>query len=187
MAFLFDTETGEELFNGQVTPNGFRIDTAGSHYLEINVKKEILNEARDGLVEDTRFNRSATDGSRFTDPGIYTVTIRNPSTNEEPTTKVIYVGDDDLLKASVANGMSVSEVQKQLDEGATVAEDGTLIQASSGFDSLVESVSDSDSSDQADSNSPKKSIFAVRPVFIVLLILAIIFAIFRARRGGERK
>ena len=126
MAFLFDSVTGGELYDGMVTPNGFRIDLAQSHYLEINVQRKVMNDTGDEVIEDTRFNRSATDGSVFTDEGIYVVTIKNPATDEQ-TTKTIYVGDDPVLKASVANQMDVAEVNEQLSQGATVAEDGTLM------------------------------------------------------------
>lgn len=133
MAFLFDTETGSELVNGSVTPNGFRIDTAGSHYLDINVRRDVLNEAGDEIVEDTRFNRAATDGSVFTDEGIYTVTIENSTTGEE-TSKTIYVGANDLLKATVANQMDIADVEDQIAQGAVVAEDGTLMYAAVDLD-----------------------------------------------------
>ena len=126
MAFLFDVATGDELTNGSVTPNGFRIDAANSHYLEINVRRDILNSEGDELVEDTRFNRSATDGSTFTDEGIYTVTIKNQTTGEV-TTKTIYVGENEVLSASVANQMDIAEVEEEIARGARVAEDGTLM------------------------------------------------------------
>ena len=188
MLFLFDTETGDELYNGSVTPNGFRIDTANSHYLEINVKREVLNETRDGLVEDTRFNRSATSGSEYVDAGIYTVTARNPTTGDEPTTKVIYVGDDDLLKASVANGISVTEVQERIDAGATVADDGTLVQADAQIpDETGEDAGDMDASELPGHKDPNESFFSVRPIFIVLLAMAIVVAALRMRKGGAKK
>lgn len=188
IVYLFDTETGGELFNGQVTESGFRIDTGGSNYLDISVKKEILNEARDGLVEDVRFNRTAKNGSEFKEPGIYTVTVRNNSSNDEPTTKVIYVGDDDLLKASVANGLSISEVQRQLDAGATVTEDGMLVQASATVESGdAESGEEAASIEETQKSDAKKSSLPIRPVFIALLAAAIIVAVLRVVRGGRKK
>ena len=133
MAFLFDTETGKELVNCSVTENGFRIDAAGSHYLEINVRRSVLSSTGDELVEDTRFNRAATDGSSFTDEGIYEVTVRNQATGEE-TSKTIYVGDNEVLRASVANQMGIAEVEEQLARGAAIAEDGTLMYAAVDLD-----------------------------------------------------
>ena len=64
----------------------------------------------------------------YTDEGIYTITVSNIYTNQT-TTKVIYVGTDDVLKAHVATGLSIADVEYHLSMGATVAEDGTLIPA----------------------------------------------------------
>lgn len=191
MLFLFDTETGNELYNGSVTENGFRIDTANSHYLEIGVKKEILNDTRDGLIEDTRFNRSATNGSTFTDPGIYTVTVRNPTTGDEPTIKVIYVGDDDLLKATVANGMTVTEVQQYLDDGATVASDGTLMQASADANDLNGEEADQNQEASSDSelDNSKRSKKGLPIIRIILIVTAVIAStrILRLLRRQKRQ
>ncbi|MBQ9043036.1 MAG: hypothetical protein IJ111_15335 [Eggerthellaceae bacterium] len=130
MMFLFDTKTNDELFNGSVTPNGFRIDLAGSHYLDVSVKKDVMNETRDGLVEDTRFNRTANDGDRFEEEGIYTIKVKNPSTSEEPTEKRIYVGTDDVMKAAVANNIDVADAQKRIQGGEAVDDNGKFVQAS---------------------------------------------------------
>lgn len=137
MMFLFDTATNNELFNGSVTSSGFRIDMAGSHYLDVSVKREVLDSTGDGLTEDVRFNKTATDGAVFEDEGIYTVTVKNPNTGEEATTKRIYVGTNDAMKASVANNMTLAEAQRQIAEGATVADDGTLKRASKQTDTAA--------------------------------------------------
>ena len=137
MMFLFDTATNNELFNGSVTSSGFRIDMAGSHYLDVSVKREVLDSTGDGLTEDVRFNKTATDGAVFEDEGIYTVTVKNPNTGEEATTKRIYVGTNDVMRASVANNMTLAEAQRQIAEGATVADDGTLKRASKRTDTAA--------------------------------------------------
>lgn len=137
MMFLFDTATNNELFNGSVTSSGFRIDMAGSHYLDVSVKREVLDSTGDGLTEDVRFNKTAADGAVFEDEGIYTVTVKNPNTGEEATTKRIYVGTNDAMKASVANNMTLAEAQRQIAEGATVADDGTLKRASKKTDTAA--------------------------------------------------
>ena len=61
MVFPFDVETGEELTNTSYTENGFYLDLAKSRYLNVDIKKEVLKEGAEGLVEDTRFNRPAKD------------------------------------------------------------------------------------------------------------------------------
>lgn len=130
MVFLFDKESGVELYNGSATEHGFRIDLAGSRYLTVNVQKQILNPTQDGLVEDSRFNRSATDGSEFTEDGIYTITVRSDSNVEEPTTKRIYVGNDPILKASVVNSLDIQTVRERLEAGEIIDADGNLVPAS---------------------------------------------------------
>lgn len=77
MVYVFDSQTGAELVNGSVTPNGFRIDTAKSSYPKLTIKKEMMNDTATGLTEDTRFNQAATDGSIYTDEGIYTIKAYN--------------------------------------------------------------------------------------------------------------
>lgn len=175
MMFLFDTATNNELFNGSVTSSGFRIDMAGSHYLDVNVKKEVLNSTGDGLTEDVRFNKAATDGAVFDDEGIYTVTVKNPNTGEEATTKRIYVGTDDVMKASVANNMTLSEVQMQIANGATVADDGTLKPAAKKADITTEKSSDK-------SKSATRMSYPVVVLFGVATALIAAFAVMAQRK-----
>ena len=125
MVFAFDNTTGDELMNGASTENGFRLNMANSHYLNVDIKKEILNETGDGLVEDTRFNRPAKDGDVYDEEGIYTITVKNQYTNRE-TEKVLYVGTNSVMKASVTNGLSIIEVEELVAHGATINADGTM-------------------------------------------------------------
>ena len=129
MVFPFDVTTKEELLNTSFTENGFYLDLAYSRYLDIDVKKEVLNETGDGLVEDIRFNRPAKDGDQYTEEGIYTITVSNQYTNQQ-TVKKIYVGTNDVMKAHAATGLAFSEINYQLSTGASVGRDGTLIPAS---------------------------------------------------------
>ena len=119
-------KTGSELTNSSITPNGFYLDLAKSRYLKINIKREILKEGADGLVEDTRFNRPAKDGEKYTDEGIYTITVKNVYTGQD-TSKKIYVGTDDILIAHMATGLPIEEIIKQVNQGATIMEDGTIV------------------------------------------------------------
>ena len=125
MFFANDVETGDFLDNKSWTSNGFRVDLGGSKYLTLNVKKEILEEGLGGLVEDVKFNRPAKDGSIFTDEGIYTITVTNGYTNQS-TTKVIYVGCDDIIKAYLATGMSIDDIRDLVARGAIINPNGTL-------------------------------------------------------------
>lgn len=125
MAFPFDVKTKEELTNTSITPNGFYLDLAKSRYLDVNIKRQVLKKGAKGLTEDVRFNKPAKDGDEYTKDGIYTVTVKNKYTNQT-TEKVIYIGNDDVLKAYVVTGLPISDIQKQIDQGATVNKDGTL-------------------------------------------------------------
>ena len=170
MMFLFDTATNNELFNGSVTSSGFRIDMAGSHYLDVSVKREVLNSTGDGLTEDVRFNKTATDGAVFEDEGIYTVTVKNPNTGEEATTKRIYVGTNDAMKASVANNMTLAEAQERIAEGATVADDGSFRTASKKTDASANEVSGKNG-DAASMGGPVIALLAVGLVLILAFIV----------------
>lgn len=125
MVFPFDVATGEELTNKAITENGFYLDLAKSRYLEINVKKEVLREGATGLTEDVRFNKPASDGEEYTDEGIYTITVSNPYTEEE-TVKKIYVGTNNILKAYMMTGYSISDIQSLMKDGATIDDDGNI-------------------------------------------------------------
>lgn len=170
MMFLFDTATNNELFNGSVTSSGFRIDMAGSHYLDVSVKREVLNSTGDGLTEDVRFNKTSTDGAVFEDEGIYTVTVKNPNTGEEATTKRIYVGTNDAMKASVANNMTLAEAQERIAEGATVADDGSFRPASKKTDASANEVSGKNG-DAASMGGPVIALLAVGVVLILAFIV----------------
>lgn len=170
MMFLFDTATNNELFNGSVTSSGFRIDMAGSHYLDVSVKREVLNSTGDGLTEDVRFNKTATDGAVFEDEGIYTVTVKNPNTGEEATTKRIYVGTNDAMKASVANNMTLAEAQELIAEGATVADDGSFRSTSKKTDVLANAVSGKNGG-AASMGGPVIALLAVGVVLILAFIV----------------
>jgi len=125
MVYPFDTVNKNELTNTSVTENGFYLDLAKSEYLDINVKKEVLKEGAEGLVEDTRFNMPASDGESYTDEGVYTITAKNRYTNQT-TTKIIYVGTNDLLKAHVTTNLSLKEIKKQMAQGAKINADGSI-------------------------------------------------------------
>ena len=127
MVYPFDIKTKGELSNTSVTENGFYLDFANSRYLDINIKKEVLNEGANGLAEDVRFNRPAKDGEEYTEEGIYTITSSNRYTGQL-TTKRIYVGNNDVLKAVAATGLSVKEVNDYIaSSGAKVESNGAIL------------------------------------------------------------
>lgn len=126
MVYPFDTVTGTELADNAITENGFRLDMAKSHYLTIDVKKEIVKSNAGVFVTDERFNRPAKDGETYNDEGIYTFTVKNRYTDSEPTTKVIYVGESPVLRA-MAGGQSLEEINDLTAQGAELQEDGSFL------------------------------------------------------------
>lgn len=125
MVYPFDVKTGSELTNSSMTENGFRLDLAKSRYLKINLKRETLKDSADGLVEDARFNGPAGDGAEYTDEGIYTITVSNEYTGQF-TTKKIYVGTNSILRAYMATGLSIPEINDLIADGANILADGTI-------------------------------------------------------------
>lgn len=180
MIYPFDVKTKAELNNGAITENGFYLDTAKSRYLNLNIKKEILKEGATGLTEDTRFNKVAKDGEQFTDEGIYTITATNRYTNET-TTKKIYVGTNDVLKAFVSSNLSIEEIQTQLANGAAVDENGTIIPA-------VETKAETANNAKVTEAEPIPEI-SIIPILAVAAILALIvvIAIITKKKKAKKK
>ena len=114
MIFPKDTVTGAELRNTSVTENGFVLDLAYSRYLNINVKYSVLTDGASGIVEDIRYNRPASDGEKYTEEGIYTITVGNRYTGEI-TQKQMYVGTDERLMDYVNKGYSVEQMIEDME------------------------------------------------------------------------
>ncbi len=125
IVFPVDLKTGGDLANEASAESGFYLDYAMSKYLDVNVKKEVMNEGLNGLVEDVYFNRPAKDGEKYTDEGVYTITTKNVYTNQV-TEKKIYVGSDEIMKVYTKTGLSIDTIKQQIENGAKVNDDGTL-------------------------------------------------------------
>lgn len=124
MVFMRDLESNSELTNESTAAKGFMVDFAGSKYLKINVKKEQITEGRNGLVEDTRYNRPAKDGEEYTESGIYTLTVSNDYSNEQ-TVKKIYVGEDEGMLKLLKSSYTIDEIEDMLNKGITIDEEGS--------------------------------------------------------------
>lgn len=125
-AFLRDVDTNQFITNANVAPHGFYIDVANSQYLTMTIKREVLSESLDGLVEDTKFSGVAREGRNYTDEGIYTVTIKNLATGDS-VTKRVYVGDRSILLVHMKTGMPISEINERLAAGAYIDDNGQLV------------------------------------------------------------
>lgn len=125
MVYPFDIATGAELSNSEITENGFRLDMARSRYLTIDVKKSVVTQGPDGYSEDVRFNRPAKDGDSYEEEGIYVFDVKNLYTGEN-TTKTIYVGSTDYMKALAVNNYTVSQLNEEIKRGKVIQSDGSL-------------------------------------------------------------
>ena len=128
--FLFEVDSsgnrkGEILNNAHVS-DGFMIDLAKSRYLNVEIKRDILTKNGDFYSRDTRSNQVSESGKIYKEPGIYTITVKNDYV-ENPTVKVVYVGDDPLLKAFVDAGYSVEKMVDTNLSKVDVDEMGRLI------------------------------------------------------------
>lgn len=189
MAYPFDITTGSELTNSSMTENGFRLDLAKSRYLKVNVKREVLKDSADGLVEDTRFNGPAKDGAEYTEEGIYTITVSNDYTNQF-TVKKIYVGTNKVLRAYMTTGLSIPEINNLVADGATIMDDGTIKLADKAFepDEPTESSQTSEPVAESETSETKEvaEVIAdvnhsdtaknVSPIIIVVIIAAVVSA-----------
>ena len=127
MVFPFDIETGNEVPNNGIVKSGFTIDLANSHYLSVFAKKENLSSNGVSLSEDTRFNKIVSDNTKFDQEGKYTISVVNQYTGMT-TEKVIYVGDNAIMKCHVLNGLTIEQINELLAQGYTIANDGSLIE-----------------------------------------------------------
>ena len=97
MVFFYKLgENKDEITNGAVAVDGFRVDFKNSYFLTVTVTKDILVDNNGILTLDTRFNKAVADGDEFKDEGLYTITVSNQYTNEH-VTKKISVGQNKIL------------------------------------------------------------------------------------------
>lgn len=174
MVFPFDVSTGAELSNAAFTENGFYLDLANSRYLDINIKKKVLNESGDSLVEDVRFNKPAKDKEEFTEEGIYEITVKNNETGES-TEKIIYVGKDSLLKAYATTGFTLPEIKEKLDNGASIDDNGNIVY-------LDATTTKKESKKMTDDEDPDE--FPVVVIYVAIIILVLVIAIIVLKQKG---
>lgn len=177
MVFFFDSKTNAEILNNTTTENGFYIDFANSKYLDVDVKREILNTETGEL--DMRFNRPTKSGEHFTEEGVYTITFKNKYI--EPESKKIYVGNNDVLKAFVYNPhLTLDEVKYRISQGDTIDENGKFIATSN---TKTTSMTVPNDNVQEDGSSFNYTIYIILPV-AVLLALVILF-VYRIKKNKQ--
>lgn len=125
MVYPFDISTGAELSDNALTENGFKLDLAKSRYLEVNIVRDAVKKENDRYSLDTRENTATQDGKAYTTEGIYTFTVKNPSTGES-TIKTIYVGSSPIYK-TLASGKTIESINELLDQGGQLQDDGLIL------------------------------------------------------------
>jgi hypothetical protein len=176
MVFPFDVATRSELTNKTSTPNGFRLDLARSRYLDIDIKRETLSSNGNELVEDTRFNGPAADGDEYTEEGLYVITVRNRYTGQQ-TTKQIYVGTDDVMRAYAATGEPISDIREQIANGATVDSDGNIVLASKSVVGQPASSSANDANLADEPQQANDSHDSLTKVIVAVIVIAVAAAV----------
>lgn len=195
MVYPFDIKTKSELTDKAFTKNGFYLDLAKSRYLNIDIKKQVLNEGKDGLVEDTRFNRPSYDGAEFTDEGIYIITVSNPSTGQQ-TTKTIYVGENKVLTAYAtyaSTGLTIGKISEMVANGSIIDENGmisdTVLTPSTSEPDSALNEENLDKTDEYKNDNTASTDFDLRTVVIAafIIVLAILFFIISKSKKKKAK
>ncbi len=129
MVFFYKLgENKDEITNGAVAEDGFKVDFKNSYFLSVSVKKDILVDNNGILTLDTRFNKAVSDGDEFKDEGLYTITVSNQYTKEQ-VTKKISVGRNKILNVYAAHYGTVdpNEIAKQLDQGVEINDQWMMV------------------------------------------------------------
>ena len=107
MVYTFNS-AGNEISNGSVVTDGFYLDLANSHYLDVQLQKEVIgNSGFLGETTDTRFNTVGVDKRFYDSEGLYTIVVSNPVTGASTTKKILVAGQENsTLKKAVATTYS---------------------------------------------------------------------------------
>ncbi|MBQ3544647.1 MAG: HNH/ENDO VII family nuclease [Lachnospiraceae bacterium] len=148
-------------------------------------------------MEDVRFNKPAKDGEEFTDEGIYTITASNRYT-KTTTQKIIYVGTNDILKAYATTGLSINEIKKAVNGGATIDEKGFITLANkevisskennvSEYISLEkESINDNVETDIEEKDKTVNRKYIVKVVVAIIIGVVAVVLIIRCKRANNK-
>ena len=125
--FLFDTVTQSELSDRSNTENGFRLDYANSKYLDVYVEQKAIHFNGTSYSVDTRGNKSAKNGSEYTEEGIYEISIQHDYNNNRTTEKTIFVGSSPIIKALSKNNITIADINNFLAQGYKIDNEGSLV------------------------------------------------------------
>lgn len=133
-AYALDSKSNKVLNDKDFVSSGFKIDLRESKYLECVIEYYTVNIQHipyDNIRLEPKGPQVFTDGSMFKEPGKYVLTIKNPIAFDENQTIELYVGGDTekdiYLKALSRNVYSLDEINKLLESGVIINEDGSII------------------------------------------------------------
>lgn len=129
MIQLKDTETGLELFNHDVTKNGFALNFNGSKYLKVNIERKKLGKHGNEYVWDTVRNIAAKDGDSFKSEGLYSITIENAI--GEVTEKTIYVISPEAYERYRNDNLPIETVLKKELDGDDLSKTSSAVKKKS--------------------------------------------------------
>lgn len=216
MIFARDLGTQNELYDHDITKDGFKLDYANSKYLKVDVEQKIIKYNGTSYSEDTRRNRAANDGKEYSEEGVYMISVKHDYDDDQKTEKVIYVGDSPIIKALSKNNITVAEINNLLAQGYVVEDDGSLVtkkgqKVEDNIDELEEEQQvediDSKTEDNTSEEEISESIIAVEkpeptkeemekqedtnrptvPIFIVLFVLGGIVVFYKQRFLNKEK
>lgn len=132
-----DSTIGSYLGNNSVTPNGFTLDWAKSRYLKTNIHAFYWEPSTKTTYKSREFmNQAAKESEKYTKPGVYTITVTNPTTDpyeKHPTTMRIYVGVDPIIMAALKGeyaskplDTAISDILKLQEGGWEIDEWGNM-------------------------------------------------------------
>ena len=183
---------GSELTNESFAENGFYIDFAKSRYLLISVKFSQLVKTKNGVVEDVRFSRTASDGEQYDKPGIYEITITNIYSNITEV-KRIYVGgvDDQYIRMMAIDKKTLEDINKSLfeteettvDESTTDVPEITVSEESVIEETIIQSQeSQKNNSEKSDQNTKALATGCALGSVALIAIVFIIYMISKTKK-----
>lgn len=192
MVFLYNLgENQDEITNGAVAENGFRIDYKNSYFLTVNITKQILVENDGILTLDTRSCKAAADGREYTDEGLYTIIVSNKYT-EQTVTKQVSVGHNKVLNVYAAHSGTINpnEIAKKLGEGVQINNNWMMVLP----EASAEEVSNQHTTDysgfqtvssESTNKNSQSTIIIVAISALVIIAAAVLWARLHKKRKAE--
>ncbi|MCR4938971.1 MAG: hypothetical protein K5930_02530 [Treponemataceae bacterium] len=131
MVYAFNNISKSQIESGDLASGGFTLNTANSHYLDINVLPyKLQNEGGGKKRLISQGTRPASDGESFTEEGVYKVTVDNRYQSGEDDPLYFYVGSDPYIIALYKAGddpfEALNGINEKIQAGYTLENNGNL-------------------------------------------------------------